>query len=382
MKKAILTAFLMLFVLSAQSLPQKQLDELNLKIDAVENKMDVHIHSLEGQIEELKEVFEGQMEKLKQTMEEKMANLGTTSPDTTTSPKATKAIVVSGGHNAEKSVEVFIPGVGACKLPDLPYGRTAHIMETIDDKPVICFGFIEPPPGVHIDVIQYGCLQLTPIVSSGRNFGIWQDSRIMDPWGYDGPRPGGQNRGSWVSSAGLVVLDTREAQILNTTKTIEIRYPKYACIITDKDSIIVTGGEDNQGVARYNLKGLVEHLPSLSQQRRYHGCGSYHSSGSMELIVAGGWRGSDKLSTTEKLTIGNSYWTTVKGLPRTLGFMGSVSMDNKVFLIGGYTGNKGDYRQEILAFDGEEWKEVGQLQNGRSSPAVTVVDADFAKFCI
>ena len=52
------------------------------------------------------------------------------------------------------------------------------------------------------------------------------------------------------------------------------------------------------------------------------------------LIVAGGRRGDEKLSTTEKLTIGDSYWTTVKGLPRTLAFMGSVSMDNKVFLIG------------------------------------------------
>ena len=29
---------------------------------------------------------------------------------------------------------------------------------------------------------------------------------------------------------------------------------RYACIITDTDSIIVTGGEDNQGVARYDLK--------------------------------------------------------------------------------------------------------------------------------
>ena len=120
-KKAILTAFLMVFVLSgiffvllqlfililssilAQSLPQKQLDELNLKIDAVENKMDIHIHSLEGQIEELKEVFEGQMEKLKQTMEEQMADLRTMleghiattssttiSTNTTTSPRASK----------------------------------------------------------------------------------------------------------------------------------------------------------------------------------------------------------------------------------------------------------------------------------------------------
>ena len=117
---------------------------------------------------------------------------------------------MSGGENAGKSVEAFIPGVGTCKLPDLPQYRIDHIMETIDDKPVICFG------------IQYGCTQFTP---TGRNFGIWQDLVIDNPWA-GGSRIGGQNKGSWVSSAGLVVLDTNEARIMNTTKTIEIRYPR------------------------------------------------------------------------------------------------------------------------------------------------------------
>ena len=51
------------------------MDELNLKIDAAGNKMDVLKDTFEGQMEQLKETFEGQMKELKQTMEEQMADL-------------------------------------------------------------------------------------------------------------------------------------------------------------------------------------------------------------------------------------------------------------------------------------------------------------------
>ena len=124
-------------------------------------------------------------------------------------------LLVTGGTNAEISVEAFIPGVGTCKLHDLPNNRTDHIMETIDDKPVICCG-----EGSDDHDVSYECLQFTPTVSSGRNFGIWENYARST-------RVGGGNLGSWVSSAGLVLLrDHNEVEILNTTKTIEIEYPR------------------------------------------------------------------------------------------------------------------------------------------------------------
>ena len=52
------------------------------------------------------------------------------------------------------------------------------------------------------------------------------------------------------------------------------------------------------------------------------------------LIVAGGHNGWTYISSTEKLTIGGTAWTTVKPLPYSLAGQASVSMDNRVFIIG------------------------------------------------
>ena len=44
-----------------------------------------------------------------------------------------------------------------------------------------------------------------------------------------------------------------------------------------------------------------------------------------------------------------------------------------MFIAGGLDGDFAD-RAEILAFDGEHWKEVGQLQEARYSHAATKID--------
>ena len=51
-----------------------------------------------------------------------------------------------------------------------------------------------------------------------------------------------------------------------------------------------------------------------------------------------------------------------------------------VFIAGGWHGDKS--RAEILAFDGEDWKEVGQLQEARHGHAATNIDiTDLMDFC-
>ena len=55
------------------------------------------------------------------------------------------------------------------------------------------------------------------------------------------------------------------------------------------------------------------------------------------LIVAGGRESGNKytpLSSTEKLTTGATAWTSIRHLPRTLAFVASVSIGNKIFLAG------------------------------------------------
>merc|ERR1719186_1341026 len=98
----------------------------------------------------------------------------------------------------------------------------------------------------------------------------------------------------------------------------------------------------------------------------------------MVLIVTGGSTGNDDfdythpLSSTEKLTTGATAWTTINPLPRTLAGVATVSMDNSIFLLGGFDGHSD--RAEILAFDGEHWKEVGQIKEAKYDLAATRID--------
>ena len=51
----------------------------------------------------------------------------------------------------------------------------------------------------------------------------------------------------------------------------------------DTDNIVITGGYPGSGndglsrVVRYNTQGEATLLPSLQQQRYYHGCGYYYN---------------------------------------------------------------------------------------------------------
>ena len=51
-----------------------------------------------------------------------------------------------------------------------------------------------------------------------------------------------------------------------------------------------------------------------------------------------------------------------------------------MFIAGGHDGDSG--RAEILVFDGEHWKEVGQLEEARYSHAATKIDiTDLMDYC-
>ena len=103
------------------------------------------------------------------------------------------------------------------------------------------------------------------------------------------------------------------------------------------------------------------------------------------------------------MTIGATAWTTTNPLPRTLLGVASVRLDNLffilgkcggvvfghiitiVFIAGGWDYNEDDgdnARAEIFAFDGEHWKEVGQLQKADHYLAATKIDiTDLLDFC-
>ena len=139
-------------------------------------------------------------------------------------------------------------------------------------------------------------------------------------------------------------------------------------------------------------KGHVENLPEMSQGRSSHGCGAYYNGGTLVIIVANGWDRIDGgVSSTEKLHIGATAWITVSPLPSShagLHGVASVSMENKIYLSGGYSvgSESNGVRNEIFEYDEDEegWKEVGQLQSWAFHHAMTAIKMDnkVIEYCI
>ena len=118
------------------------------------------------------------------------------------------------------------------------------------------------------------------------------------------------------------------------------------------------------------------------------------------LIVAGGVTGYivdqiyDYLDSTEKLVLlPGDVWTTTTPLPRKLNFMGSVSINNRIYLLGinmqsccivvivciagGWDGTESVEIVVVLEYgDGEDWKEVGEQLKPRTSFGATIVKID------
>jgi len=329
-----------------------------------------------------------------------------TSGPTTPLPVTEKnAILVSGGWGGDqRSVEMFIPLHGkTCTLPDLPDDRNGHTMDvyTYADSedypsepevvyPMICGGGDGNTQSSCICFEDLGQpndnLTQSHVDSIEETGGIWIDCSSYG----DGVLRDGHN--SWKSSKGLVLMGG-VSSLRSTSHNFSLyQATRYACSIADTDSVILTGGRDSMRVvARYNLQGFVEYLPSMQEGRRYHGCGSYHNTdGQMVFLVTGGRGGyysysTSILASTELLTAGAAAWQTAEPLPRPMISMATVSMNNTVFVTGGGGGGRDDgysRRSEILGFNGKHWELFGHLNVARNFHAATTVDvAEFARFC-
>jgi len=156
------------------------------------------------------------------------------------------------------------------------------------------------------------------------------------------------------------------------------------CSWADDEYCCMWGSNEDYERCRLS-KGNVEKLPDLQQTRGKHGCGMYRDKNDAKVyLVAGGWDAYvNKLSSAEILVEGETKWSFITPLPRTLSHAASVSLDNKIFIIGGWH----DYKvasDEIITYDEEkkDWKVVGQLQTPRADLAATKIDAsNLMGFC-
>lgn len=334
-----------------------------------------------------------QVSELKSMLEDYLENTDCHSTSTPTSEMPTrkeskKGILVSGGWGAQTSVEIFIPETGeSCGLPDLPDNRNGHTMDIVydsgKDKILVCGGGAGKS--------QTSCISID---GSSNSWGHFRDIQRRD------------GHISWYSghtsdySKSMLLLMGGEHGRSSTEAVVDpfdsysgfslTQDTRYACSITKDEFVILTGGRDTmKSVTIYdNDEGhYVQILPDMNEGRRYHACGSYHVDGTSVLLVAGGRGGdySNIIASTEKLPKGASVWITVEPLPRAMIAMASVSLHNKVFITGGGRGGRDDEysrRSEILAFDGNNWEEVGDLQFARNFHATTVIDmSDFQGIC-
>jgi len=127
----------------------------------------------------------------------------------------------------------------------------------------------------------------------------------------------------------------------------------------------------------------VRDLPDLLQRRHDHGCTSYdNNDGTQTLLVAGGYSGSDRLSSTELLVGEASAWVLTGELPSPRIALRGANIDNRILMTGGDDGVSNF--DDILEFDpiSREWKLVDRMKNARNSHGVSVVDfTALAKFC-
>jgi len=256
------------------------------------------------------------------------------------------------------SSEVFLPSTGqSCTVADLPAERYHHTLNTVDSTAVLCGGGRV--------ATEKSCLQFSQASGAWTSYGAALQERRSDHTG-------------WVSPAGLVLMggshSTRTTEIINGGMNFTLDQDiRLTCSIQVDPYTIITGGPNSLSVvSKYNLHGYVEDLPSLSQGRFYHGCGSYKDGGNRILVVSGGClRSGAFISSTEVHILGSLVWTAGEPLPRAMSDMASVSLDHEVMFFGGY--DRRQRRSEILTYRGGEWTEVGQLVIGRSQFAATKI---------
>jgi len=275
-------------------------------------------------------------------------------------------ILISGGIDAEKSVEVFSSDY-QCVLPSLPEKRFHHTM----DNMTLCGGYD----------------QLTNCItfSSGK----WVTSHAM------AERRSGHT--SWnIKEEGKIILMGGGYNGGNTTETItegdydgvpgfSMKYNTWrACAIPDdtSNSVIITGGQYTKRiVSRYSTSGHVEDLPPLNQGREAHGCGSYRDdSGNQVFLVAGGYDGTiddyNIFNSAEKLTRTSSAWVMVNNLPRKMTGVKGVNLGGVLYMTGGRDDGK---RHEIYRWTGQDWEEVGKMKKARQFHAVSSIRLDEIK---
>ena len=235
-------------------------------------------------------------------------------PSPTTPTPEPHGVILVGGYGSEGetlgSVENY-PSSNLCNIPDLPgSGRGKHTLSIWEPKGnphknlVVCGGV--DASGSNTDT----CVRWWSGLTSWQSFTSLRFSRV---------------RHSAVSFGRTFLLLGGEASprtgvefgIDTHGRKFELNRPVLgACVISQTDTFIVTGGETGgwNFVEKYSSDGeFLESLPSFEHGRRDHACGSFEDEdGRTVLLVTGGYgvKEKDSIRSTELLWPDTNDWVT------------------------------------------------------------------------
>jgi len=298
-----------------------------------------------------------------------------------TSSQPEMAILVSGGHPYSKSVEALMSdGKSLCEIEDLPVGRADHTM----DLDIICGG----------ENTLRNCTKFEDGKWKAYSSTLNKNRVGHVSW----KRPGQENEIQLLGGT-LENWQHDYTEIVSSENSVlsyhinygAVQYLGFSCSIQFNDYFLTTGGLINgyaaSWVFQYNSNGNVGRLPNLNNPRFSHGCGSFfNDEGKLVYLVAGGKNGGgDQMigfeNSTEMIVEGEKSWTVVADLPTPRAGLRGASVDNNVFMIGGYWGNDGGANEEDKTFNDiliynkglKSWTKTDELLKPRFAHAVSVL---------
>jgi len=325
----------------------------------------------------------GNQERTRRVIEE--PNLkGIACPELTETRWCQPGAIVTGGQNYETgyldTVESYPP---TCSIPNLPtarYGHTTSLLPTTPPTLVVCGGF---EAGWFTDLND--CLAWRS--------GMAEWSKHLDlgvTRGYHSAWvPEGQNT-KIVLFGGDEKEAVGTADVVGGGRSFELQNGGlHSCAISLSSSVILTGGSDyssniHSSVARYDISGFVETLPSLRISRQQHACGMIQGKdGKSVLVVAGGtgnaaanYAALDSTEILHQTDSGSwaSTWTYGPRLPRALSAARAAALDYKLLLTGGMDEQE-TYQDSVLELsipqlDWTFWTRVGSLEETRSEHGI------------
>jgi len=282
-----------------------------------------------------------------------------------------KAILVVGGFPSDslRSVEaITTDGTPLCTLPDLPDKRCSHTIE----NHITCGGSYTQSSCLHYVAgkwTKYGCdlkFKRYAHVSWRR-----EDGEVMLIGGANSKKTS-----EVVSSSGH-------------QNGFNVQHEVYtSCAIKLDDHLIITGGYPFvTTVSKYGKNGFMMDLASMNTGRRDHACGHYYSvTNELMYLVTGGYNGNCNNNcntiSTEVMSASGTNWYYVGNLPRPTRGLKGMSINNQIFVTGGYMG---EYLKTILRFNpaSNEWEKSGEMKFARRYHAVAVLPLKEVKpYCL